>query len=129
MAAKNIGSKIYAHGGPSTLSTYGRAGMEVLDATGDTIKDAMDITSDVIIDAGYFINTIAYGFDEGKPVEYAGKAVQRFLVDVAGAVGAIRGSVAIGKARMAKVAADSAEEARILREGIEKQYVGASAPE
>ena len=129
MATKNMGARTHASGRPNAISTYGRAGMEVLDATGDTVKDAMDITSDVIIDAGYFINTIAYGFDEGKPVEYAGKAVQRFLVDVAGAMGAIRGSVAIGKARMAKVAADSAEEARMLRERTEKQYAGASAPE
>ena len=127
MAAKNVRVRTFAPGGHATLNIYEKAGIDILEATGDTIKDAMDITSDIIIDAGYFMHTIMYGIDEGKPIEYAGKAAQRFAVDVAGAAGAIRGSVVIGKARMEKAAADSAEEARKIREGIKKREAAASA--
>ena len=120
-------ARTFAPGGRATLNIYEKAGMDILEATGDTIKDAMDITSDMIIDTGYFMYTIMYGIDEGKPIEYAGKAIQRFAVDVAGAMGAIGGSGVIGKARMEKVAADSAEEARKIREGIKKREAAASA--
>jgi hypothetical protein len=100
------------------LDEFGNAGMEILAATGDTVKDVMDITSDIIIDTGYFMQTILYGIEQGKPIEYTGKASQRFVVDVAGAVGAVRGSVGIGKARMEKVMAESAEEAKKIRKEI-----------
>ena len=127
MATKNVRARTFAPGGHATLSAYEKAGLDILAATGDTIKDAMDITSDIIIDAGYFMYTIMYGIDEGKPVEYAGKAAQRFAVDVAGAVGAIKGSAAIGKARMEKAAADSAEEARKIREEIKRREAASAS--
>ena len=94
---------------------YGRGGVEVLAATCDIIDDTMDIISDIIIDAGYFMNTVATGFDRGKPIENAGIALQKLLVDAVGALASIAGSVVVGGAKAGEVMARVATEASALR--------------